>query len=239
MESLVEDGNATTVVEEFAGAEGGVWDGVVVFPDPPGIICYGESAELQFTIELVNATTHYFSYASMVVPSNDAWVANGNATQYPIYTEKGEFIPLTITVLGTDVLDAGTEVNDERNDTTAAFGQSVPNTGEDENGVVTSHPGFNEIGSGGILDSPMFENANFSALDYGVMTITVTMGPPSPGGAPTPPGAPTTPGAPSPSGPSPSPPGGSPPTDGGSSAAACGLGAVMGSILVMSLLFVW
>ena len=118
---------------------------------------------------------HYFSYATMVIPSNDAWVANGNATQYPIYTDTGEFIPVTITVVGADVLDAGTEVNDELPENTAALNQTEPNTGEDENGVVTSHPGFNEIGSGGILDNPMFVNANFSAPGYGVMTITVTM----------------------------------------------------------------
>jgi hypothetical protein len=71
------------------------------------------------------------------------------------------------------VLDAGTEVNDEIPMNTAFFGQMMPNTGTNENGVVMTHPGFLPPGSGGILDDPMFANANFKAADYQVAEITV------------------------------------------------------------------
>ena len=50
----------------------------------------------------------------------------------------------------------------------------APNTGVDENGVVTDHPGFNPKGSGGILDSVDFANGDFLQSGYGIMTITVT-----------------------------------------------------------------
>jgi len=53
----------------------------------------------------------------------------------------------------------------------AFFGQETPNTGEDENGVVIDHPGFNPAGSGGILD--LFPGADFTQSGYKVMTITV------------------------------------------------------------------
>jgi hypothetical protein len=71
------------------------------------------------------------------------------------------------------VLDAGTEVNDEIPMNTAFFGQTMPNTGTTQNGVVMIHPGFLPPGSGGILDDPMFANANFKAIGYQVAQITV------------------------------------------------------------------
>jgi len=45
-------------------------------------------------------------------------------------------------VSGAEVLDGGTEVNDELPVNTAFFGQMAPNTGVAENGVVLEHPGF-------------------------------------------------------------------------------------------------
>ena len=77
MESLVEDGDPATVVEEFANTNGTVWDGVVV-PDPPGPICTNATVTLPFEIDVVPGVVHYFSYASMTIPSNDAWVSNGD-----------------------------------------------------------------------------------------------------------------------------------------------------------------
>jgi len=80
------------------------------------------------------------------------------------------------------VNDAGTEVNDELPMNTAFFGQMTPNTGADENGVATIHPGFNAPGSGGILDDPLFANADFKASGYQIAQITVELFPkPQPG----------------------------------------------------------
>jgi len=169
---LAEDGNSTFVMEAFAAANGTVWDGSV----GDGPICPGEIATLEFQIEVQNGTEHYFSYASMVLPSNDAWVANGNPEKYTIFDEDGAFVPLDIVVMGSDVLDAGTEVNDEIPVNTAFLGQSVDGFGDAEDDVVIDHPGFNPVGSGGILDDPRFVNADFTADDYKMMSITVEMG---------------------------------------------------------------
>ena len=59
--------------------------------------------------------------------------------------------------------------------TTAFFGQAAPNTSVDENGVVEIHPGFNPVGSGGILDAPPFANADFKADSYQVARIRVEL----------------------------------------------------------------
>lgn len=50
----------------------------------------------------------------------------------------------------------------------AFLGQMAPNTGEDENGVVIDHPGFNATGP--ILEA--FPSADFTTDGYKVMTIT-------------------------------------------------------------------
>ena len=89
----------------------------------------------------------------------------------------GGFIGGSFTVSGGMVLDAGTEVNDEIPMNTAFFGQMMPNTGTNENGVVMIHPGFLPPGSGGILDDPMFANADFKAAGYQVAEITVEVVP--------------------------------------------------------------
>jgi hypothetical protein len=49
----------------------------------------------------------------------------------------------------------------------------TPDTGVNENGTVHLHPGFLLPGSGGILDDPMFSNANFLAPGYTVARVTV------------------------------------------------------------------
>ena len=169
LEPLAEDGNNDPIVADFSAVNGTVWDGTV--GEAP--ICYGESAELPFEFAVETGAALYFSYASMVIPSNDAFVSNGDPMEYEVIGSDGEAKNLTIEIMGSEVLDAGTEVNDEIPENTAFFGQTKPGTGEDENGVVVLHEGFNSIGSGGILDDPKFVNANFTADGYKMMNITV------------------------------------------------------------------
>ncbi len=77
-------------------------------------------------------------------------------------------------IAGAAARDAGTEVNDEIPGNTAFFGQSAPNTGIAENGVVQVATGFNPSGSGGILDDPMFAMADYTAAGYQFAEITVS-----------------------------------------------------------------
>ena len=59
------------------------------------------------------ADNRYLSYASMFFPSNDAFIANDDPTEVPIFDEKGNFIGAEFIIAGNEVWDAGTEVNDE------------------------------------------------------------------------------------------------------------------------------
>jgi len=80
------------------------------------------------------------------------------------------------------VYDAGTEVNDEIPENTAFFGQTEPDTGENENGVVHLHPGY--LGSFGnpnteprILADPMFRGADFTLPGYPIGRLTIEVVP--------------------------------------------------------------
>ena len=172
MENLVEDGNTGPLSTRFDGDPSGVVQGTI-----PGLggavagpIDPGESAMATFLLDNTATTSQYFSYASMVIPSNDAFIANGNPLAHQIFDGAGSFLGADFIVLGSSVLDGGTEVNDELPANTAFLGQAVPNTGIDENGVVQSHPGF--IPGGNILTA--FPDGDFTAPNFQVARITVS-----------------------------------------------------------------
>ncbi len=133
------------------------------------VIAPGDTVSETFTLEPSLVT--YFSYASMILPSNDAYVANGNPVAHPIFDESGEFIGAEFVIFGSAVNDAGTEINDEIAENTPLLGQTVPDTGVPENGVNTAHPGF--IEGGPILTA--FPNADFTQEGYEIARVTITL----------------------------------------------------------------
>ena len=174
LESLAEDGDTSAISAEFLSSGAGFVDGTITGDEgaTPGIIDVGETTTLTFTVDRSLASSRYFNYASMVLPSNDAFIANGDPVAHEIFDEEGNFLGADFIVSGDEVLDAGTEVNDEAENSTAFLGQAAPNTGETENGVVQSHPGFESEGR--ILSSADFAGADFTARGYQVARITVT-----------------------------------------------------------------
>lgn len=156
-EALVEDGITAPLSARFADEAPTGVDGTIFGPNGP--LGVGESTSFTFDVD---ASNQYFSYASMVIPSNDAFVANGNPLAFEIFDDAGKFLGADFTVTGSQVLDGGTEINDEAEFSTAFLGQQTPDTGVDENGVVTEHPGFEP--GGRIL----------SAVDFGPNSLTFT-----------------------------------------------------------------
>lgn len=168
LESIAEDGDFADLSAEFLDSGAGTVDGAV-FGAP--VIAPGTTATATFELDETLASSQYFSYASMVLPSNDAFVANGNPLAHQIIDDNGNFIGADFIIAGSEVLDAGTEVNDEGATTTAFFSQPVPNTGTTEGGIVEDHPGF--IPGGRILSSSQFANADFTAAGYNIARIRV------------------------------------------------------------------
>ncbi len=142
IEAIAEEGDVSGIRADFASVAGGT-DGVVTgpagFPGPP-VFDPGESSSL--VINLNPSTNRYFSFSSMVIPSNDAFIGNDNPMAYEIFDATGVFAgPLDILVLGNEIWDAGTEVNDGQG---AAF-SALGGTSTDEMASISVHSGLGSL----------------------------------------------------------------------------------------------
>ncbi|GAB4457197.1 MAG: spondin domain-containing protein [Armatimonadaceae bacterium] len=181
LERIAEDGTVGPIGTAFQNSGAGTVGGAI--PGPMGAfagpIDPGEIASVIVNLDPMAMSSRFFSYASMIIPSNDAFIANGNPMAHQVFDDLGNFLGADFIILGSEVLDAGTEVNDESTTNTAFFGQAAPNTGTPENGTVQIHPGF--IPGGPILSDPNFANANFTQPGYQIARITITAAAPEPG----------------------------------------------------------
>jgi len=138
----------------------------------------GETVTLNIELDSLDPTTHrYFSYASMPFPTNDGFIGNDDPTEVALFDEMDRFIGANFVVAGSDVWDAGTEVNDE-SPISLPFELSQLFEGTPENGVIHKHTGLLPAGSGGGLDlelngEKIFENADFTAEGYQMAQIEV------------------------------------------------------------------
>lgn len=174
IERLAEDGNTAPITRDFDtlvpnGSQGTIRSNG---PIPP----IGPSQITSQLFEVDPSETQYFSYGSMILPSNDAMIMNGSPFAHPIFNDSGEFVGTSFYVTGGNgqVNDVGTEVNDEVPANTAFFGQTAPNTGVTENLPISSHPGFLDPSEGGILASPRFEEGDFLQPNFNVARFNFT-----------------------------------------------------------------
>ncbi|MHC4569380.1 MAG: spondin domain-containing protein, partial [Planctomycetota bacterium] len=144
LERLAEDGDAAALRAEFAAAVGdiGGMDDVVTAPEGfagAPVFDPGDTATAQYTLD--STMNRYASFVSMIIPSNDAFIGNHNPRAIELFDTAGNFKgKQIITVLGSMIWDAGTELNNEMD---AAFiNQSAPNTGTATMCPVAPHPGY-------------------------------------------------------------------------------------------------
>jgi hypothetical protein len=165
IERAAEDGDNSALHNLFVASGLGTADGSVGM----GPAASGDVKSATFNLSRMNPNNRFFSFVQMLIPSNDGFWGNDASNAYQIFDNAGNFLGASILVLGSDVLDAGTEVNDEAfaAGNTAFFGQAMPNTGANENGVVHAHPGY--IPGGEILSfvgNNGFANVNFTGADF-------------------------------------------------------------------------
>lgn len=145
LERIAEDGSVEGIAAEFNAQVGGRGVDATILGGngAPGPIDPQETASFTINVNPDQVGEGFFTWATMVIPSNDAFLAvPDDPLADPIFDHNGNFIgPVVIERFGRDVLDAGTEVNNEEG---AAFlNQTARDQGTAENGVVGSHPGFN------------------------------------------------------------------------------------------------
>ena len=186
LESIAEDGATNTLSAEFAALGAGL-DAVVINPEGfAGAPLFDPGLSSQQVFELDPSINKYFSYASMLLPSNDAFIANADPKRHKLFDDNGNFAgPVLFNIYGTQVRDAGTEENTESD--AAFFNQAAANTGVTTADVVTVHPGYNgSIGNPdatpqvflGGTNPPGFTfseaNADFTRNGYQVAEIAIS-----------------------------------------------------------------
>jgi len=199
IERIAEDGDASLLSSDFQAGytyvdsanlsnrvltsqTTGRQDAVIGSPNGPPPIQPGESASSIFDLDL--SENRFFSYASMILPSNDFLVFNGNPLARDVSSifSGGGPISFNIGVAG-DVNDAGTEVNDFANSPGNPLfglpvGQTIADQGTAENGVITNITSSDPFGS--FLNTPDgvdLSQLNFNNTDLyanGIATITIS-----------------------------------------------------------------
>jgi len=116
LEQLAETGSPVTLMGEFAGPNR--LQSVAADPagfgsmaGQPPVIDPGNTAVTEIPI-MNPATYRYFSFASMVIPSNDSFIGNGDPLAYELFDAIGNFNGTKlIDITAANIYDAGTEDN--------------------------------------------------------------------------------------------------------------------------------
>jgi hypothetical protein len=161
IELVAELGDPSELGAEFTASGAAGVTGVLASPSGPPPFSPGQSNST--TIEVDDPTiTRFFSFASMVVPSNDLFLGNDGAMMIEVFDGDGNVIPQTITIMSDMIWDAGTEVNDITDGPAFVIGQDAT-AGTPEDGVVTA-----------LFDVPGAEDylASIVGVDTPIGTIT-------------------------------------------------------------------
>jgi len=133
LEELAETGSSATLQTEFA-APGRLQSvaadpaGFGSMPGQPPVIDPGNTASTDITI-INPANYRYFSFASMIIPSNDAFIGNGDPMAWELFDAAGNFNgPVTINITAADIYDSGTELNDGLGAAFSATGGTATDT---------------------------------------------------------------------------------------------------------------
>jgi hypothetical protein len=153
-------------------------------PTGPPPLLPGESVSHEFEIR-TDGSNAYVSYLSMVLPTNDLFVANGNPLAHSLSSLYDGVGSISFNIggfNGSPVNDAGTEA--ESYVTSAgnglfglAGGQSGPNQGAaDPNNLIRNVTGTLPLDSLNFIEGsqPLFDFNNGSLYGSGIATITIT-----------------------------------------------------------------
>lgn len=173
--AIAEEGDTAPLMAAFAGSSGGGVDGAVAPGTPfgPAGSSFASSASADFTVD--PSSHRYFSFASMVIPSNDGFFGNDDPMAYQLFDGSGAFNgTLVIDIFGANVYDAGSEVNDAMG---AAF-SALGGNDTDETIAIAMHEGLDNFLNTGTANGETILSG-FSA-DTPIARITVSQAVPEP-----------------------------------------------------------
>ena len=157
LEALAEDGETGLITEQFAQEAAEGISATITSPEGfPGAPVFDPGEVVTEILTVTNpGDNQFFTFASMLIPSNDAFVGNLGSRAYRLFNNRGGFRgPVTIMIYGNDVWDAGTEVNNPQGGApfSTEGGESV-----DENGRIRRSTGLDDfvgtgLPTGGVLE---------------------------------------------------------------------------------------
>jgi hypothetical protein len=190
VETIAETGNPMPVAGERLAVDPSSVGLVLASPSGPPPVQPGES--VSDTVEVTATGPLYFSFLSMLLPSNDHFIGNDNPLAYQVFDAAGAFTgDLSISVTGNQIYDAGTEANGL---TGAAFiaGVDIADSPAGE-GVIQQGIGLSPellapgvtLATGDMLNASLIDFTS-SPGDFDLLTITISeVAPiPLPAGAP-------------------------------------------------------
>ncbi len=162
------------IVSVAEGGAGNVWQADFAAADPTatrgtigGLLQPGGMRSMSFLVD--TAVNPYFTFAAMVVPSNDFFIGNDSPTEYKLFNNGGSQLQIsTITLKAKEIWDAGSEVFDP---SAAAF---VGNNGlrTPQNSVVAFNFaeffGYNGLttGAGYTFNSQLAANSDVYRISF-------------------------------------------------------------------------
>ena len=159
-------------------------DGTLGSPTGPPPVQPGESVSQTFTLR-TDGSNNYFSYLSMVLPSNDFFVANGNPFAHDLSSLFDGSGTISFNIGGfnaSPVNDAGTEAESYVNSAAnglfgLAGGQATGDTPNGSLGLpITNVTGSLPLDSLNFVEGsqPLFDFNNGALYGNGIATVTIT-----------------------------------------------------------------
>lgn len=177
--SIAEGGSGVDWFPAFAAAEPNSVRGTVV-PSPAGPLTPGATGFSDFVVD--TAVNPFFTFGSMVVPSNDHFIGNDSPTQYRLFSGGGSELQLTsINQKASDIWDAGSELEDPIGAAFLAIGTNALRT--PENGVV--HFEFSDLGTtfnglvtgaGYTFDSQLSATTDIYRISFSIVPEPTSLG---------------------------------------------------------------
>jgi hypothetical protein len=166
--SIAEGGSGSDWFPAFSAADPSATLGTV-----GGLLTPGASASATFTVDSVQ--NPFFTFASMVVPSNDFFIGNDSPTRYRVLDDMGNLLIASIDQKSPQIWDAGSEVFDPA---AAAFVQGGDNDlRRPQNSRVAFNfaelAAFNGVttGAGYVFDSGLTADSDVLRISFAVTAV--------------------------------------------------------------------
>jgi hypothetical protein len=169
--TIAEGGSGSTWFPAFMAAEPNATLGTVA-PNPAGPLTPGATGTAVFTVD--PSINRFFTFGSMVVPSNDHFLGNDSPTGFQLLDASGNLLINSIVQTAGDIWDAGSEATDPANAAFLVAGNNDLRT--PQNGVVNFN--FAELNAyNGLTTAAGYTFQNVTAADTEVYRISFAVVP--------------------------------------------------------------